>query len=278
MDTVLNRRSFLRGSSALALFAAAQADSLLRAIAAAGTDDVIAATSAGKVRGLALDDVKIFKGIPYGGTTAAKNRFMPPTKPVQWKGVRDALAYGPTAPQITNGTPGTPEQSEDCLVLSVFTPELSNKSKRPVMVWLHGGGFSTGSASEAIYNGVNLAHKSNVVVVSINHRLNVLGSTYLGEVAGPEFALSGCVGMLDILAALHWVRENIENFGGDPNLVTIFGQSGGGRKVATLMSMPGAKALFQRAIIESGAVLRLTAREDTIPQTELLLRQMRLQR
>jgi para-nitrobenzyl esterase len=146
-----------------------------------------------------------------------------------------------------------------------------------VMVWLHGGGFSTGSGSGAIYNGVNLAHKNDVVVVSINHRLNVLGSTYLGEVAGPEFALSGCVGMLDIVAALHWVRENIENFGGDPNLVTIFGQSGGGRKVATLMSMPDAKGLFQRAIIESGAVLRLTAKEDAIRQTELLLRKLGLQ-
>src|SRR6202049_129401 len=266
MDTVLNRRSFLRGTSALALLAAAQADFLAQVVRAAGTDNVIAPTSAGKVRGLALDDVKDFKGIPYGGTTAGKNRFMPPTKPVNWKGVRDALAYGPTAPQITNGTP---EQGEDCLVLNVFTPELGDASKRPVMVWLHGGGFSTGSGSEAIYNGVNLAHKNDVVLVSINHRLNVLGSTYLGEVAGPDFALSGSVGMLDILAALHWVRENIENFGGDPNLGTNFGQSGGGPKRATVMAKPGAKGLFQRAIIESGAVLRLTAQEDAIRQTEL---------
>jgi para-nitrobenzyl esterase len=257
MDTVLNRRSFLRGTSALALFAAAQADFLAQVLTAGGTDNVIAATSAGKVRGLALDDVKVFKGIPYGGTTAGKNRFMPPTKPVNWKGVRDALAYGPTAPQITNGIPGTLGQGEDCLVLNVFTPELGDRSKRPVMVWLHGGGFSTGSGSEAIYNGVNLAHKNDVVLVSINHRLNVLSSTYLGEVAGPEFALSGCVGMLDILAALQWVRENIENFGGDPNLVTIFGQSGGGRKVATLM--------------------RLTAQEDAIRQTELLLGKLGVQ-
>jgi para-nitrobenzyl esterase len=277
MDTVLNRRSFLRGSSALALLAATQADFLARVVMAAGTNDVIAATSAGKVRGLAVDHVQVFKGIPYGGTTAGKNRFMPPTQPVKWTGVRDAVAYGPTAPQFTNGSPGSREQGEDCLVLNVFTPGLGNGSKRPVMVWLHGGGFSTGSGSEAIYNGVNLAGKNDVVMVSINHRLNVLSSTYLGEVAGPEFALSGCVGMLDIVAALRWVRENIENFGGDPNLVTIFGQSGGGRKVATLMSMPGAKGLFQIAIIESGAVLRLTDKEDAIRQTELLLRKLGLQ-
>jgi para-nitrobenzyl esterase len=278
MDTVLNRRSFLRGTSALALCAAARMDFLARVVAAAGTDNVIAATSAGKVRGVAVENVKVFKGIPYGGTTAGKTRFMPPTKPVSWKGVRDALAYGPTAPQISDDSPrpGTPEQSEDCLVLNVFTPELGDRSKRPVMVWLHGGGFSTGSGSGAIYDGVNLAHKNDVVLVSINHRLNVLGFTYLGDVAGPEFALSGCVGMLDIIAALRWVSENIENFGGDPNLVTIFGQSGGGRKVATLMSMPEAKGLFQRAIIESGALLRVTAQEDAIRQTELLLRKFGL--
>jgi para-nitrobenzyl esterase len=280
MDTMLNRRSFLRGTSAMALLAAARAEFWLRVVTAAGTDNVVAPTSAGKVRGVVVDGVTVFKGIPYGGTTAGKNRFMPPTKAVKWTGVRDALAYGPTAPQIGDEGPraGAPEHGEDCLVLNVFTPELGRGSKRPVMVWLHGGGFSTGSGSGAIYNGANLAHKNDVVLVSINHRLNVLGSTYLGEVAGPEFALSGCVGMLDIIAALHWVRENIENFGGDPNLVTIFGQSGGGRKVATLMSMPGAKGLFQRGIIESGALLRVTAREDAIRQTDLLLRKLGLQR
>jgi para-nitrobenzyl esterase len=277
MDTVLNRRNFLKGTSAL--FAAAHADFLARAGRAAETDTVIAATSTGNVRGVVVDEVKVFKGIPYGATTAGKNRFMPPVKPAKWTGVRDALAYGHTAPQITNGTPrpGTPEQGEDCLVLNVFTPELGDRNKRPVMVWLHGGGFSTGSGSGPIYDGVNLARKNNLVLVSINHRLNVLGSTYLGEVAGPEFALSGDVGMLDIVAALHWVRENIGHFGGDSNLVTIFGQSGGGRKVATLMSMSGARGLFHRAIIESGAVLRLTTQEDAIHQTQLLLGELGLQ-
>jgi para-nitrobenzyl esterase len=161
-------------------------------------------------------------------------------------------------------------------VLNVFTPALGSGRNRPVMVWLHGGGFSSGSGSQRVLDGTNLAHTSDVVVVTINHRLNVFGYTYLGEAAGPDFALSGGAGMLDIVAALQWVRDNIDRFGGDPNLVTIFGQSGGGRKVATLMSMPAAKGLFHRAIIESGAVLRLTAREDAAHDTELLLAELGL--
>jgi para-nitrobenzyl esterase len=184
--------------------------------------------------------------------------------------VRDAFAYGPTAPQVNANAGALPAQGEDCLVLNVFTPALGG-SKRPVMVWLHGGGFATGSGSAAIIGGANLARTGDVVVVSINHRLNVFGSTYLGELAGSDFALSGGAGMLDIVAALEWVRENAGQFGGDPNLVTIFGQSGGGRKVATLMSMPSAKGLYHRAVIESGAVLRLTTPEDAIHYTELLL-------
>ena len=161
-------------------------------------------------------------------------------------------------------------------MLNVFTPALSDGRKRPVLVWLHGGGFSTGSGSQRILDGTNLAHTSDVVVVTINHRLNVFGFTYLGAAAGSDFALSGGVGMLDIVAALQWVRDNIGSFGGDPNLVTIFGQSGGGRKVATLMAMPGAKGLFHRAIIESGAVLRLTTPDDAIRSTELLLAELGL--
>jgi para-nitrobenzyl esterase len=254
------------------LVAAAQASRWASLAAAGQTRSAVAETSAGKVRGRVADAVNIFKGIPYGGTTAGKNRFMPPTKPVPWTGTLDALFYGPSAPQGTGDVaPGSLAQSEDCLVLNVFTPALSGGRNRPVMVWLHGGGFSTGSGSQPILDGTNLAHTRDVVVVTINHRLNVLGSTYLGEVAGPDFALSGCAGMLDIVAALEWVRDNIDRFGGDPNLVTIFGQSGGGCKVATLMSMPGAKGLFHRAIIESGALLRLTTPEDAIHATELLL-------
>ena len=276
MALISTRRTFVRQASLL--LAGAQVAPWLR-LASADASDVIAETSAGKVRGLIVQDIRIFKGVPYGGTTAGKNRFMPPTKPAAWTGTRDALAYGPTAPQSAGNGPGparAPAESEDCLVLNVFTPALSGGRKRPVMVWLHGGGFATGSGSSPILDGTNLAHKNDVVVVSINHRLNVFGFTYLGEAAGSDFALSGGVGMLDIVAALEWVRDNIDRFGGDPNLVTIFGQSGGGRKVATLMSMPGAKGLFHRAIIESGAVLRLTTQDDAIHATKLLLAELGL--
>jgi para-nitrobenzyl esterase len=278
MARISSRRTFVKQASLL--LAGAQAGPWLKLAAAADTASVVAETSAGKVRGLEVQGIKIFKGVPYGGTTAGKNRFMPPTKPVAWAGTRDTLAYGPSAPQTNrNGAvrPGVPEESEDCLVLNVFTPALGGGRKRPVMVWLHGGGFSTGSGSSPILDGTNLAHTSDVVVVTINHRLNVFGFTYLGAVAGSDFALSGGAGMLDIVAALQWVRDNIDRFGGDPNLVTIFGQSGGGRKVATLMSMPADKMLFHRAIIESGAVLRLTTPDDAIQATELLLAELALE-
>jgi para-nitrobenzyl esterase len=244
-------------------------------------ETAIADTSAGKVRGTAIDGMKVFKGIPYGAPTSGKNRFMPPVKPAPWTGTRDALAFGPTAPQTADNSgttaAGSPaQQNEDCLVLNVFTPGLNDGRKRAVMVWLHGGGFSSGSGSGRILDGTSLAHTHDVVVVTLNHRLNVFGYTYLGDAMGSDFALSGSAGLLDLVAALEWVRDNIASFGGDPNLVTIFGQSGGGRKVATLMSMPGAKGLFHRAIIESGALLRLTTHEDAVKYTDLLLAELGL--
>jgi para-nitrobenzyl esterase len=271
-----DRRTFVK--QAALLTAGAQA-ALWTRLATADSVSVTAATSAGSVRGTAIDGISVFKGIPYGGTTTGKNRFMPPTKAVSWTGTRDALAYGPTAPQTTgSGRAGALPESEDCLVLNVFTPALANGRGRPVMVWLHGGGFSSGSGSGPILNGASLARTSDVVVVTINHRLNVFGFTYLADVAGREFAFSGGAGMLDIVAALQWVRDNIDRFGGDPNLVTIFGQSGGGRKVATLMSMPIASGLFHRAVIESGAVLRLTTPEDANHATDLLFAELGLAR
>jgi len=279
MAGVSDRRTFLKQASLL--LAGAQTGPLLlipRVSRAAEIGSVVAETSYGKIRGTLVEDIKVFKGIPYGGNTAGTNRFMPPVKPTKWTGVRDTISYGPTAPQtVDTGRAGSGRQpeGEDCLVLNVFTPSVSG-GKRPVMVWLHGGGFSTGSGSGPIIDGTRLAHTGDVVVVTINHRLNVFGSTYLGEAAGQDFALSGAVGILDIVSALQWVRENIPHFGGDPNFVAIFGQSGGGRKVATLMSMPSAKGFFHRAIIESGAVLRLTTPEDAIHATELLLAELGL--
>ena len=177
---------------------------------------------------------------------------MAPTKPEAWTGVRDSLAYGPSAPQAapTAGQSGRTKIAWCSMCSAGDGRQAAGNgvaARRRVLVRLRLG---------SIIEGTNLAHTGDVVVVTINHRLNVFGFTYLGEAAGSDFALSGGVGMLDIVQALQWVRDNIGRFGGDPNQVTIFGQSGGGRKVATLMAMPGAKGLYHRAIIESGAVLR----------------------
>jgi para-nitrobenzyl esterase len=254
-----SRRTFVRHTSAA--LAALPANLWLPTLASAQTGSVEATTSAGRIRGTLVNGIRIFKGVPYGATTAGANRFKPPTRPAPWTGVRDALTWGPTAPQSVEG-PGArsdqPPESEDCLVLNVYTPALGDGRKRPVMVWLHGGGFSTGSASRRVLEGTRLAAAGDVVVVTINHRLNVFGFTPLVEALGPEFAGSSAAGLVDIVAALEWVRDNVDRFGGDPNLVTIFGQSGGGRKVAALMAMPAARGLFHRAIVESGAILRLT--------------------
>ncbi len=235
---------------------------------------VEAATTHGKLRGVeAANGIRTFKGIPYGASTAGQNRFMPPVEPAKWSGVRDALEFGPSAPQREPGAPrrsselavaaaNLPREGEDCLVLNVWTPAVADGGKRPVMVWCHGGGFASGSGSSPLTDGTNLARHGDVVVVSLNHRLNALGFTYLGEQGSAEFAESGDVGMLDIVKALEWVRDNVGEFGGDPGNVTIFGQSGGGRKVATLLAMPAAHGLFHRAIIESGATIELVERDQ----------------
>jgi len=268
MNSYLSRRDVLKQSAWL--LAAAGAG--VRSSFADEGSAVVADTAYGRIRGTEIRGIRVFKGVPYGASTAGRNRFMPPVAPEKWAGVRDALAYGASAPQTEPGArrassaiavaaAGLPPEGEDCLVLNVWTPAVKDNRKRPVMVWCHGGGFATGSGSSPVTDGANLARRGDVVVVSLNHRLNVLGFSNLASVAGAEFAASGDVGMLDIVRALEWVRDNIAEFGGDPNTVMVFGQSGGGRKVATLLAMPSAKGLFHRAVIESGATLQLVEPE-----------------
>ncbi|MCB1598387.1 MAG: carboxylesterase/lipase family protein [Xanthomonadales bacterium] len=274
MPSFTSRRRFLRNGSLLVASTPLVGCAPLAKLFPG--NDVIIDTASGRVRGVSVDGVRIFKGIPYGGSTAGSQRFLPPPPATPWTGVRDALAYGPSAPQRRGGRRGPDDQSEDCLVLNVYTPSLGDGHNRPVMVWLHGGGFSSGSGSTWLYDGGNLARHQDVVVVTINHRLNALGFTYLADMAGAEFAEAGAAGMLDIVAALRWVQVHAARFGGDPDLVTIFGQSGGGRKVATLMAMPDAAGLFHRAIIQSGALLRLTTPEDAARATQALFRELGL--
>nr|WP_298717099.1 carboxylesterase/lipase family protein [uncultured Steroidobacter sp.] len=207
----------------------------------------VLATRAGKVAGIKTQGIHVFKGIPYGADTR-NTRFLPPQPPVAWKKTRDASSYGPSCPQ-----PGSREQmGEDCLVLNVWTPGLRDGRKRPVMVWYHGGEFSSGSGSSPLYDGTRLCQRGDVVVVTVNHRLNVFGHLYLARLAGPKYASSGNVGILDLVQALAWVRDHAEAIGGDPQRIMVFGQSGGGAKIATLMAMPAAKGSFQRAATMSG--------------------------
>lgn len=257
----MNRREFLATSGVAA------ASLLVGSSANASSLSPIVNIRDGNLQGITNKGVHVFKGIPYGATTAGKNRFKPPVQPEPWSGVRDAFNYGPSAPQTGRGA----SSNEDCLVLNVWTPGLNDGGDRPVMVWLHGGGFRSGSGSAKTYDGTNLCNGQDVVVVTINHRLNIFSSNYLEEFAGDEFAGSGCAGILDIVQALEWVRDNIQAFGGDPSRVTIFGESGGGRKTTTLLAMPKAQGLFHRAIIQSGAILEFMPKEDGLRQASMLL-------
>ena len=221
-------------------------------------------TVSGPVAGYVDDGVFIYKGIPY----AKAERFAPAVDPDPWTDVRPSRAFGPTAPAPARSGWWSDDQAftmhwddgfhdEDCLRVNVWTGGINDGKKRPVMVWLHGGGFREGSGQELIcYDGTNLARDHGVVVVSLNHRLNVLGFLDLSAF-GAKYAHSGNLGMMDIVKALEWVRDNIASFGGDPANVTIFGQSGGGGKVSTLMAMPSAKGLFSKAIVESGSITNL---------------------
>lgn len=230
-----------------------------------GDDIAVVQTTYGKIRGYVLRDIFQFKGIPYGAPTSGKNRFMPPQKPEAWDDVLPTLVYGNAAPQVVpydrnpNSVAAFVDHwnydliSEDCLRLNVWTPGINDGGKRPVLVWLHGGGFSSGNAIEQDgYGGENLARFGDIVFCSVNHRLNAFGFSNFSKVGGEAFKHSGNVGMLDIIAALEWVRDNIAQFGGDPHNVTIMGQSGGGSKVSAIATMKSAKGLINKAVCLSG--------------------------
>ena len=253
----------------------------------ASADDAVVAINSGKAAGYIRNGIFTFKGIPYGASTEGASRFLPPAKPTPWTGVRSSRHFGYVAPQGPRAGWANDEESflfswddgiqgEDCLRVNLWTPGIDDGKKRPVMVWLHGGGYAAGSGQELLsYDGENLARRGDVVVVSLNHRLNVLGYLDLSKY-GDKYAASANVGMLDIVAALEWVRDNIAAFGGDPSCVTIFGQSGGGGKVSVLMGMPGAKGLFHRAIVESGSTLRVRTRESAQKMSDLLIAELGL--
>jgi para-nitrobenzyl esterase len=286
-----DRRRFMQavgaGSAGIAIGAAAMSTGCSTApkeVAAEGANGqilqvgdniAVASTEYGKVRGYVLRGINYFLGMPYGADTSGANRFMPPQKPKAWTEVRPALWWGNTAPQNMDNRYASQygsfrdhwnydDVSEDCLRINVFTPAINDGKKRPVMFWIHGGGFTNGNGIEHDgYNGENFARLGDVVFCSINHRLGPLGFCNLAGVGGEKFAASGNVGMMDIVAALEWVRDNIANFGGDPGNVTIMGQSGGGAKVCTLTAMPSAKGLFHKAVVLSGASRKAADKEPS---------------
>lgn len=268
-----NRRNFIQSLGLGAATLSVGSSPLNSPTAAASADDqllfvgdniAVANTEYGKIRGFVLRGINQFLGIPYGADTSGKNRFMPPVKPAAWKEIKPCVWWGNTAPQIMEKRYANAyasfvdhwnydDVSEDCLKLNVWTPALDS-GKRPVVVWLHGGGFTNGNAIEQDgYHGENLSRLGNIVFCSINHRLGPFGYSHLKAAGGHPH--SGNVGNLDMVAALEWVKNNIANFGGDPNNVTIIGQSGGGAKVTSLMNMPAAKGLFHKAVALSGTSL-----------------------
>jgi para-nitrobenzyl esterase len=249
-------------------------------------------TTNGVVRGMANTGIKIFRGIPYGADTGGRNRFMPPRKPAAWSGARNCIGYGPISPQTASGFRsdysqliqwdkhiGTGGMSEDCLSLNVWTPGVNDNAKRAVLVSFHGGGWATGSGNGPMYDGGQLALLGDVVVVTVNHRLASFGYTHLAAVGAPEeFRFAGVCGVMDMVASLEWVRDNIAAFGGDPSRVMIFGQSGGGSKTSTLLATPAARGLFHRAIVQSGSTLRLISNEDAEKSADLLLKKLGIAR
>ena len=280
---MIRRREFVKSSL---VGAATLASPLARTLLAADSSSPIVATKYGKVLGASVDGVCIFKGIHYGANPEGPGRFLPAAPPQSWSETALALHYGNLAPQNISSATGSDirvamgdifgpgKASENCLVLNVWTPSVT-RGRRPVMVWLHGGGYTGGSDGAPTYDGTNLARKQDVVVVGINHRLNVFGYLYLGKLS-EKYADSGNVGMLDCVLALQWVRDQIAHFGGDPNNVTIFGESGGGGKVSVLMAMPPAEDLFHKAIVESGSTLRVSTPDEADAAARKYLAQLKI--
>ncbi len=303
MVTSSGRRSFFRmvGAGAAGLTMGTRGATVVAAEGpgGAGDDDgpvlqvgekvAVADTRHGPVRGYVLRGIHYYLGIPYGAETSGPNRFMPPRPPKPWTDVFPALWWGNSAPQDMEDRYANTvaafrdhwnydDVSEDCLRINVFTPAVGDGRKRPVMFWIHGGGFTNGNAIEQDgYNGENLARFRDAVFCSINHRLGPLGYCHLAGVGGERYAASGNVGMLDIVQALEWVRDNIAAFGGDPDNVTIMGQSGGGAKVCALTAMPQARGLFHKAVVLSGASLRMGERAHSEKLGAYVLREAGLE-
>lgn len=229
-------------------------------------------TAQGTVIGREVDGVHVFKGMRYGASTAGR-RFLPPLAPPSWSGEFEAFDYGDQSPQTPNAIAGEEPMSEDCLRINIWTPR-PDVQKRPVMLWFHGGGFEIGTGSSALYDGTALARRGDVVVATINHRLNVFGHCHLASRLGEEYRSSGNAGVLDLVRAMRWVRENIAAFGGDPENVTIFGQSGGGRKVSMCFGSPLASGLFDRGIVQSGSHLFVHTPEKADHLVQLLMKEL----
>ncbi|WP_355506430.1 carboxylesterase/lipase family protein [Xanthomonas cannabis] len=262
----VRRRTLLR--SGLLASAAVALPGFAGAVAPPPRDDSapLAQVRSGAVRGYRDQGICVFKGIPYGGDTAAR-RFQAPLQETPWQDVRDASHFGAAAPQPKASEP----TSEDCLFLNVWTPGLRDGGKRPVLVYLHGGGYTTGSGSDPLYDGVRLCTRGDVVVVTVNHRLNLFGYLSLAQLGDASFADSGNAGQLDLIQALHWVRQHAAEFGGDAGNFTVFGQSGGGAKIATLMAMPAARGLFHRAWTMSGQQVTVAGPRAATQRAQLLL-------